>query len=200
VVMLEAEATREWMDPLVKAALSELAANPAATRAIRAALEASLDKDYQLDQLRFELRSDLDHLKDELLLSKVGEACLRLLLPKDLADALPPLEFEKIVEETGRPEAEAEPVLPQHTAPQAFPTRPQPGRLAKIFGDNLRLARLELRLSQRELAKLSGINQKHISLIEQGVGNATLSTVDILAQHVDRTPSELLIRRPPRSR
>ncbi|WP_371734229.1 helix-turn-helix domain-containing protein [Acidisphaera sp. S103] len=72
-----------------------------------------------------------------------------------------------------------------------------PGELARTFGDNLRLARTELRLSQRELAQLSGISQKHISLIEQG-GNATLATIEALAPHVDRTALELLTPRPRR--
>ena len=89
---------------------------------------------------------------------------------------------------TPRVGAVAAPPMHRSVAPVA------PGELARTFGDNLRLARTELRLSQRELAQLSGISQKHISLIEQG-GNATLATIEALAPHVDRTALELLTPR-----
>lgn len=66
--------------------------------------------------------------------------------------------------------------------------------LAKTFGDNLRLARLELRMSQRELAKFANISQRHVSLVENG-GNVTLSVVEALSNPVGRTPAELMTKR-----
>lgn len=68
-----------------------------------------------------------------------------------------------------------------------------PGELAKVFGDNLRLARLELRLSQDELAAVSGIGRKQISAIENGA-NTTIETIERLAKHLNRTPAELLTK------
>ena len=69
-----------------------------------------------------------------------------------------------------------------------------PGELAKTFGNNVRLARLELRLSQDELAGVSGIGRKQISAIENGA-NTTIETIERLAKHLNRTPSELLTKR-----
>jgi DNA-binding XRE family transcriptional regulator len=73
-------------------------------------------------------------------------------------------------------------------------SRPIEARLAEIFGDNLRLARLELRLSQQDLSDLSGISKRHIGMIERG-GNVTLATIEALAPHVGRTAFELLAPR-----
>jgi DNA-binding XRE family transcriptional regulator len=78
---------------------------------------------------------------------------------------------------------------------------PVASELAKVFGENLRLARLSLRMKQEDLSRLSGVGVKSISQIENGA-NVTLATVERLARHVQSTPAELLTPRqspkPPR--
>lgn len=109
-----------------------------------------------------------------------------------------PSELEQARAERDLAKAELEHYVQTNLAKRWIaPTPFQPGELTKTFGDNLRLARLELRMSQRELSNLSKVSQRHISVIEQG-GNATLSTIEELAKHVNRSPFELLTPRPPR--
>ena len=50
-----------------------------------------------------------------------------------------------------------------------------------IFGRNLRRARLELRLRQRDVHILTGIAQSHISEIEEGTCNISIDTMVKLA-------------------
>jgi transcriptional regulator with XRE-family HTH domain len=50
-----------------------------------------------------------------------------------------------------------------------------------IFGRNLRRARLDLRLRQRDVHLLSGIAQSHISEIEEGSCNISIDTMVKLA-------------------
>lgn len=69
--------------------------------------------------------------------------------------------------------------------------------LAEVLATNLRVARAERRLSQRDLAKIADISANRISLIEQGA-DCLLSTVETLARCLDYTPAELLTPRTPR--
>lgn len=54
--------------------------------------------------------------------------------------------------------------------------------LASTFAHRVRQRRIELRLSQEQLAELSGLDRTYISGIERGVRNPTLSTAERLAQ------------------
>jgi ribosome-binding protein aMBF1 (putative translation factor) len=67
------------------------------------------------------------------------------------------------------------------------------GNLQEIVAYNIRMARVEAGLSQRELGRLSGISGNRISVIESSGGNVTLETLDELAKHLNRQPYELLI-------
>ena len=53
-----------------------------------------------------------------------------------------------------------------------------------IFGRNLRRARLELRLRQRDVHILTGVAQSHISEIEEGTCNISIDTMVKLATAV----------------
>lgn len=65
--------------------------------------------------------------------------------------------------------------------------------LRAAFSYNLRMARLSVRMTQRELAKASGISQKHISLIELSAPNIGIDVLAALAYALPGvTPADLL--------
>jgi transcriptional regulator with XRE-family HTH domain len=61
----------------------------------------------------------------------------------------------------------------------------------KIFAHNFRRARQEARLSQRDVHRLTGIAQSHVSEIETGQVNICLDTIVKLAQLVRKPVHEL---------
>ena len=69
-------------------------------------------------------------------------------------------------------------------------------KLQDRFGRNLRALRNRLGLSQRDVAKASGIAQTDISLIERGQVNLTVGTMERLARVVDRDAMNLLTEKP----
>lgn len=68
----------------------------------------------------------------------------------------------------------------------------QPEQLARIVAGNVRRRRLELALTQMELAARTGIPQTNISDIEQGKRSPNLVTVAKLADGLSIPPSQLL--------
>lgn len=86
--------------------------------------------------------------------------------------------------------------------PKAVPTPVSAAArsLQKTIGRNLMLARQEAGLSQRALSAAAGISQRHISAIELGEVNVTLSSIADLAAQVGKTPSELLTPAPRKAR
>jgi transcriptional regulator with XRE-family HTH domain len=64
--------------------------------------------------------------------------------------------------------------------------------LQKLFGENLRAARIKAGLSQTDVAAMSGTAQQTISQIEAGQHNLTLKTMDRLARVVSRNVTQLL--------
>ena len=62
----------------------------------------------------------------------------------------------------------------------------------RIFGSNLREARLKSRLKQSEVAALTGLTQQYLSLIEAGQQNVTIKTMALLAKVVDHDLINLL--------
>lgn len=56
--------------------------------------------------------------------------------------------------------------------------------LQKQFGANLRAARERLGLTQEQLAAKAGLDRGHVNQIESGRQNASLATVEALAQAV----------------
>ena len=62
------------------------------------------------------------------------------------------------------------------------------------FGENLRSFRVARRLSQEELAEISGLHRTYISGLERGVRNPTITIVAQLADALEIEPSALLAR------
>ena len=77
------------------------------------------------------------------------------------------------------------PVRIQKRAPDSQPER-------EIFARNLRTARIEAGLSQRDLAQQTGIAQAHISEVENAMHNIGIDTMVKLAQAVKKPVFELL--------
>jgi len=68
----------------------------------------------------------------------------------------------------------------------------------ETFGENLRLARTRLNLSQRDIHRLTGVAQSHISEIETGTSNISIDTMVKLSTVVKQPLWRLF--RPPRGR
>jgi transcriptional regulator with XRE-family HTH domain len=62
------------------------------------------------------------------------------------------------------------------------------------LGSNLRAARLDLELTQEQLADLSGVHATEVSRIEAGKRDPRVSTVERLADALRIAPGELLER------
>ena len=60
----------------------------------------------------------------------------------------------------------------------------QPER--EIFGHNFRLARMKIGLSQRDVHRMTGVAQSHISEIETGISNISIDTMVKLATVVKK--------------
>ena len=72
-----------------------------------------------------------------------------------------------------------------------------PVKLQDHFGRNFKTLRSQLGLTQRDVAKASGIAQNDISLIERGRINLTIGTMERLAKVVDHDVTNLLAETPP---
>ena len=64
------------------------------------------------------------------------------------------------------------------------------------FGRNLRAHRVRRRLSQEELAELSGLHRTYISGLERGIRNPSIAIVARLADALEIEPGLLLARDP----
>ena len=65
-------------------------------------------------------------------------------------------------------------------------------QLERVFRENMRNRRLELNLTQTDVAELVGIPQPHISSMERGVFAPTITTIARIAEALRCTPSALL--------
>ena len=65
-------------------------------------------------------------------------------------------------------------------------------RVCKLFGDAVRAKRLQNRVSQEDLAELSGLHRTYISGIELGKRNPSLLNVVRIAHSLGVSPAELL--------
>jgi ribosome-binding protein aMBF1 (putative translation factor) len=61
----------------------------------------------------------------------------------------------------------------------------------KNVGNAIRKRRKQLKMTQEELAKKSGLPQSHISRLEDGKHSATEATIERLAKALDTEPSQL---------
>ena len=62
----------------------------------------------------------------------------------------------------------------------------------QIFGDYTRRLRMQIGISQEELAELSCLHRTYISGVERGNRNISLVNIVRLAKALEITPSELL--------
>ena len=62
----------------------------------------------------------------------------------------------------------------------------------KKFGQRVRSRRLELGLTQEDLADLAGFDRTYVSLVERGARNPALLNIVRLAVALQTSPSELL--------
>jgi transcriptional regulator with XRE-family HTH domain len=60
------------------------------------------------------------------------------------------------------------------------------------LGENLRVARERLGLTQEEIGRRSGVHPTEVSRIEAGKRDPRVSTVERLARAVEVSPSDLL--------
>ena len=64
-------------------------------------------------------------------------------------------------------------------------------KILKKFGDQVKFKRVELKLTQGELADRCGFDRTYISLIERGLRNISFTNLLILAKGLDITISSL---------
>jgi transcriptional regulator with XRE-family HTH domain len=69
---------------------------------------------------------------------------------------------------------------------------PKKSKLRKIFGENVRLERSRLKLSQEGLAERAGIHRNYVGAIERGEISVGLDHVEKLAGALGLRPFELL--------
>ena len=64
--------------------------------------------------------------------------------------------------------------------------------IRQVFGDNLRRFRTQAGLSQEAVAVRMGVDRAHVSSMERGQQNVTLSTMWLAAQALGVKPADLL--------
>lgn len=74
-----------------------------------------------------------------------------------------------------------------------MPISPKQCELVAIFANNVRRKRLELELSQEELAELAGVHRTYIGMLERSEKNVTIYNIWRLASALQIEPSQLLI-------
>lgn len=67
-----------------------------------------------------------------------------------------------------------------------------PEQAIKRFGAAVRNARHQKRISQQELADLTGISKRHIAKIENGISNPSLEIVAILSHQLSLSVDKVL--------
>lgn len=68
------------------------------------------------------------------------------------------------------------------------------GDVKLLFGTAIRNQRVELHLSQEELADRAGLHRTYLSDVERGARNPSLETIQRLAQALERSVSALFVR------
>ena len=76
--------------------------------------------------------------------------------------------------------------------PPKKPPKGNPDGLRKIFGRNVRAARIKAGLTQAQLGERTGLTQQYVSLVEAGHQNITRDTMAALARAVGRDVIALL--------
>lgn len=67
--------------------------------------------------------------------------------------------------------------------------------IRKIIGNNVRLLRKQLKITQEELAFRTGLHRTYVSGIERGERNPTILIIAKIAKALDVNPQELISNR-----
>ncbi|HEO1760255.1 MULTISPECIES: helix-turn-helix domain-containing protein [unclassified Pseudomonas] len=73
-----------------------------------------------------------------------------------------------------------------------MPVKPQQCALVTVFAANVRRRRLELGLSQEELAEAAGVHRTYVGMLERGEKNVTIYNIERIAIALGVRPSALL--------
>ncbi|MGE8451293.1 MAG: helix-turn-helix domain-containing protein [Pseudomonadales bacterium] len=73
-----------------------------------------------------------------------------------------------------------------------MPVKPQQCALVTVFAANVRRKRLELGLSQEELAEAAGVHRTYVGMLERGEKNVTIYNIERIAIALGVRPSALL--------
>lgn len=71
--------------------------------------------------------------------------------------------------------------------------QPDHCQLVAIFAANMKRRRIELGLSQEELAERAGVHRTYVGMLERGEKNATLYSLERLAGALQVEPATLLL-------
>jgi transcriptional regulator with XRE-family HTH domain len=72
---------------------------------------------------------------------------------------------------------------------------PKDCQLVSVFALNVRSRRLELSLSQEELAEMAGVHRTYVGMLERGEKNVTIYNIERLAKALDLEAWQLLHQR-----
>lgn len=75
-----------------------------------------------------------------------------------------------------------------------MPISPNQCELVAIFAANVRLRRVELGLSQEALAERAGVHRTYVGMLERSEKNATLYSIERLAEALAVEPATLLLK------
>ncbi|MCI0419325.1 MAG: helix-turn-helix domain-containing protein [Acidobacteria bacterium] len=70
--------------------------------------------------------------------------------------------------------------------------KPKATNLRKVFARKLRHRRLQLGISQEELAELAGLHRTYVSSVERGERNISIDNIERIAAALKLQPSSLL--------
>lgn len=73
-----------------------------------------------------------------------------------------------------------------------MPVKPQQCALVTVFAANVRRKRLELGLSQEELAEAAGVHRTYVGMLERGEKNVTIYNIERIALALHVEPASLL--------
>lgn len=71
--------------------------------------------------------------------------------------------------------------------------KPHQCQLVNVFAANVRKRRLELSLSQEELAERAGVHRTYVGMLERGEKNVTIYNIERIAIALDVPPASLLL-------
>ena len=73
-----------------------------------------------------------------------------------------------------------------------MPLKPTDCQLVSVFAENVRRRRIELNLSQEELADRAGVHRTYIGMLERREKNVTIYNIERVAEALDLPPYTLL--------